>query len=316
MATPIQILGTGTARALDGMPADADGRVRAVLSSLSADGATIRLIHSIEELAIVAAYEALSRGGVPVPYRGDGIGLVLGVEEGIDGIKARYFQGILADGPLGASPLTFPLTTSNSIAARISILLGLQGETVTLGGGGIAGGQAFGLAMRSLRDGHVAMALAGGATAVEAEFLHAASPATPSESGSLGGGACLLLLGRCVTAGAAGRGAVLGYGEGFGSDAAGDAIRACLEDAMIAPGAVSAVRVAALSDGASVVRALRSAGVRGAVTRSASSGLCAASFPLAVAEIVGHQAAAHAAVLVVGSDCLSGVVAAMVHGGP
>jgi 3-oxoacyl-[acyl-carrier-protein] synthase II len=112
-------------------------------------------------MAVLAAHEALSRSGIPMPYRGDDLGVVLGVEEGIDGIKARYYQGVLADGPLGASPLTFPLTTPNTIAARISILFDLRGETLTVGGGNVAGAQALGLAVRALRDGYSALTLAG-----------------------------------------------------------------------------------------------------------------------------------------------------------
>jgi hypothetical protein len=320
MAAPIRILGAGSARASDGTPAKAAGRagrLRAILTALSADGAPIRLIHSIEELAVLAAHEALIRAGVPTPYRGDDLGLVLGVEEGIDGIKARYYRGVMADGPLGASPLTFPLTTPNTVAARVSILFDLRGETLTVGGGNVAGAQALGLAVRTLRDGHAAMAMAGGATCVESEYLEAASLVNPSESGSPGGGACLLLLGRSGSAGPGGGGHVLGYGEGFGPNAARDAIQACLEDAAVSPSTVGVVRTAAICDWPAMVRALRAAGISADMTRSPASGLSAASFPLAVAEVMEQAAqGGHVPVLVVGSDCLAGAAAAVVHGVP
>jgi hypothetical protein len=317
-AGPIRILGVGSAGAPDATPAEAEaraGRLRAVLTALSADGVPVRLIHGIEELAILAAHEALRRAGVPMPYRGDDLGVLLGVEEGIDGIKARYYRGILADGPLGASPLTFPLTTPNTIAARISILFDLRGETLTLGGGNVAGAQALGLALRALRDGQTAMALAGGATCVEEEFLEAASRVGSSEPGSPGGGACLFLLGRSGPVGAAAGGQVLGYGEGFGPNAVHAAVRACLEDAAVSPSAIGAARTAAVSDWPSAARAIRAVGIRVDIARSPSSGLCSASFPLAVAEAVGQ--AAHGPrppVLVVGSDCLAGAAAAVVQG--
>jgi len=320
MAAPVRILGVGSARVSDATPAEAEGRasrLRAILTALSADGAPIRLIHSIEELAVLAAHEALIRAGVATPYRGADLGLVLGVEEGIDGIKARYYRGVMADGPLGASPLTFPLTTPNTVAARISILFDLRGETLTLGGGNVAGAQALGLAVRALRDGHAAMALAGGATCVEPEYLEAASLVNSSKAGAPAGGACLLLLGRSGAAGAAGGGQVLGYGEGFGPNAVRDAVQACLEDAAIGPATVGAVRAAAVCDWSSLVRALRAVGVSADMVRSPSSGLCAVSFPLAVAEAVEQSVdGTRAPVLVVGSDCLAGTVAAVVHGGP
>jgi hypothetical protein len=320
MAAPIRILGVGSARASDAAPAEAEeraGRLRAILTALSADGAPIRLIHSIEELAVLAAHEALIRAGVRTPYRGDDLSLVLGVEEGIDGIKARYYRGILADGPLGASPLTFPLTTPNTVAARVSILFDLRGETLTVGGGNVAGAQALGMAVRALRDGHAALALAGGATCVESEYLEAASFVNPSESGSPEGGACLLLLGRSASAGPAGGERVLGYAEGFGPNAARDAVQACLDDAAVSPSAIGVVRTAAVCDWPSMVKALRAAGIGADIARSPASGLAAASFPLAVAEAAEQPPqGGHMPVLVVGSDCLAGAAAAVVHGVP
>jgi hypothetical protein len=319
MSSPVRIVGLGSVRARDATPADAEdraGRLRGVLTALSAEGAPIRLLHGIEEVAVLAAHEALSRSGIPMPYRGDDLGVVLGVEEGIDGIKARYYQGVLADGPLGASPLTFPLTTPNTIAARISILFDLRGETLTVGGGNVAGAQALGLAVRALRDGYSALTLAGGVTCVEQEFLEAASLVGRSESGQPGGGACLFLLGLQGSASPAGGDRLLGYGEGFGPSDLQDAIWACLEDAGVPARAVGAVRTAAVCDWRSVVRAVRGAGIGVDIVRSPSSGLCSASFPLAVAEAAGQPAGGtRIPVLVVGSDCLAGAAAAVVQGG-
>jgi hypothetical protein len=316
MPAAVRIAGLGVVRAGDDTPADAedrDRRLHAALAALSAAGPPIRLLHPMEEMALLAAHEALSRSVISVPYRGDDLGVILGVEEGIDGIKARYYQGVLKDGPLGASPLTFPLTTPNTIAARLSILFDLRGETFTLGGGSISGAQAVGLAVQALREERLAMALAGGVTCVEQEFLEAETRAHASASGPPRGGACLLLLASRRSAMRDGRGTLLGYGEGFGGTDIQDAIQACLEDAGIPPTAVGATRVAAVRDRASAIRAVRETGVAGGVTRSPSEGLYSASFPLAVAEAVAQPA--NVPVLVVGSDCLAGAVAAVVRGG-
>ncbi len=203
------------------------------------------------------------------------------------------------------------------MAARISILFGLRGEALTCGGGNVAGALAFGVAVRALRDGHAAMALAGGATCLEPEYLEAASLLDSSKAAAPGCGACLLLLGRPGAGGAAADGQVLGYGEGFGPNAVRDAVQASLEDAAIGPSRVGAVRAAGVSDWSSLARALRAVGVGADLARSPSSGLCAASFPLAVAEATVPSAdGISAPFLVVGSDCLAGAVAAMVRGGP
>jgi hypothetical protein len=318
-SSAVPIAGVGFIRAPDDEPTEAENRarrLRATLAALSTEGTPIRLLHGIEELAVLAAHEALSRSGITMPYRGDDLGVVLGVEEGIDGIKARYYQGILKDGPLGASPLTFPLTTPNTIAARISILFDLRGETFTVGGGNIAGAQALGLAVQALRDGYSTMVLAGGVTCVEQEFLEAASLVRRSGSGRPGGGACLFLLGSRGSSSPAGGGQLLGYGEGFGANDVPDAIQACLEDAGIPPCAVGAVRMAAVCDWRSVVQAVRGADIGVGISHSPSSGLYSASFPLAVAEVAGQPASGTGMpVLVVGRDCLAGAAAAVVQGG-
>jgi len=267
-------------------------------------------------MAVLAAHEALCRSGISMPYRGDDLGVVLGLEEGIDGIKMRYYQGVLQDGPVGASPLTFPLTTPNTIAARISILFDLRGETFTVGGGSVSGAQAVGLAVQALREGRVAMALAGGVTCVEPEFLEAASRVHPSVGGPPRGGACLLLLVPPRSPSRGEGGELLGYGEGFGGTDVKDAVQACLEDAGIPSQAIAAVWTAAVSDWPSAVHAVREVGVTARVTRSPSTDLHSASFPLAVAEVAGQSVpGTPRPVLIIGSDCLAGAVAAVVRGG-
>lgn len=315
----VRIAGVGIVRAPDQESIAAEdrvGRLRAVLAALSPGGPPVRVFHAIEEMAILAAHDALSRSGISMPYRGDDLGVALGVEEGIDGIKARYYQGVLQDGPVGASPLTFPLTTPNTIAARISILFDLRGETFTVAGGSVSGAQAMGLAVQALREGRVAMALAGGVTCAEQEFLEAVSHMHPGASGLPRGGACLLLLALQRSSSREEGGTLLGYGEGFGGTDVQDAVQACLEDAGISSQAVAAVWAAAVHDWPSAVRAVREAGVTARVTRSPSADLYSASFPLAVVEVAGQSVPGTAKpILIIGSDCLAGAVAAVVRGG-
>lgn len=331
MIAPVRLSGIGIARCLGDGTQEAEGhagRLRTAMAALSQGGRPIRLLHAIEEVAFLATHEALSLAGVPMPVGGDGMGIALGVEEGIDGIKARYYQGVLREGPLGASPMAFPLTTPNTIAARISILLDLRGENLTVCGGSLSGAQAVGLALEAVRQGRSTAMLAGGATSVEQEFLDALSRAGRPERGQPGCGACLLLLEPQTSAGEAGpnpaqrdgllrsgAGDVLGYAEGFGKDDIRDAIQGCLEDARLLPGQIGSVRVASASDHRALVEALRQAGLKVSAVRSPSSEMHSASFPMAIAEAAGQAASGTPEpVLVVGTDCLAGASAAIVRG--
>lgn len=320
MSPPIRVSSIGIART-EGVGAEENtgvaSRLSAVLATLSRPGAQGRLVHPIEEAALLAAHDALRLAGVRTPLGGDDIGIALGLEEGIDGVKAQYYRGILKDGPLGASPILFPLTTPNTIAARISIALDLRGENVTVCGGTVSGAHALGLAVEALRAGRTPAVLAGGVTSVQREFLDALSLAGVPEGGSLGCGACLFLLRFPASAAVnddAGR--LLGYAQGVGRNDVREAVQACLQDAELTPAQVRSVRVAAAHEPRSLVESLRGVGVVAPVLRSPAAGLHSASFPLAVAEVVGKAAdGPRGPALVVGSDCLVGAAAAVVQGG-
>jgi hypothetical protein len=314
---PVRVAGIGVVRIPGGgvgEPASPAARLAAALAALTRTGPPIRLIHPIEEVAVLAAYEALASAGVPTPVGGEDIGVALGVEEGIDGLKAEYYRGILKDGPLGASPIVFPFTTPNTVAARISILLDLRGESFTLCGGSLSGAQAIGLALAAVREARSRTMLAGGMTAVGREFLDGLARTGRPGAGEAGAGACLFLLEPSASSGAGGAGDLLGYAEGFGPEDVRDAVQACLEEAGVSPEGIGAVRVASADDARELLEALRREGARAPRVRSASSHLHSASFPLAVAEALQASPGISGPVLVVGTDCLSGASAALVRG--
>jgi hypothetical protein len=320
MHPPVRLSGIGSAwsPAVGVKAAGEPGRrLAAALSALPQGGAPARLFHPIEELAFLAAYEALAFSGVALPVGGDGIGIALGVDEGIDGIKARYFQGVLKDGPLGASPMAFPFTTVNTIAARISILLDLRGESLTVSGGSLSGAQAIGLAVETLREGRSGAVLAGGTTSVEEEFLDALRCMGRPDGGPVRHGACLILFEPPTVAGGAnGTAELIGYAEGFGRDDIRDAVESCLEDAGLSPDRVGAVRAASVGDARLLAEVLRRLRVSAPIHRSSASELYSAAFPLAVSEAVEEMAdGTPGPVLVVGTDCVAGASAALVRGG-
>lgn len=317
MNPPVRLCGIGMARSPgDGMhAAEWPGRrLSAVLSTVAPAGVPVRLFHPIEEVTCLAAYEALSLAGVAVPLAGDGVGIALGVDEGIDGVKARYYQGVLTDGPLGASPMAFPFTTPNTIAARISILFDLRGESLTVCGGSLSGAQAIGLALEALRGGRCGAVLAGGATSVEPEFLEALRAVGRPDHGQPRCGACLLLLEPQASAGEAeGSAALLGYGEGFGRDEILLAVEACLEDAGLSPDRIGSARLASAGDPRFLVEELRRVGTKAPIVRSQGSDLYAASFPMALAEAARPAAGGTPGpILILGWDCLAGASAALV----
>ncbi len=318
MRCPVRIAGVGVFRAPGTGREAAEERARRLQSisrALVQDRSPVRLSHAIEETAILAAYDALRHAGLRMPYQGEDIGVTLGVEEGLDGIKARYYAGVLRDGPLGASLIAFPLTTPNTIAARISILFDLRGESLTVGGGGLSGAHAIGLAVRAVRDGRSAMVLAGGVTSIEEEFLDALAHFAPSTDRPCESAAALLLLGPHIGEGGADNRGLLGFGEGFGARDVGDAIQACLEDASTSPRAIGSVRVATMYEWRSMVDSVRQAGLVAPIVHSASSNLESASFPLAVVEASeGGRTSSSSPVLVLGRDCLAGAAAAVVRG--
>ncbi len=319
MHPPVRLSGIGIAcsPAIAGEAAGRPGdRLCVILSALPQGGSSVRLLHPIEEMAFLAAYEALSCTGVALPVGRESIGIVLGIEEGIDGIKARYYQEVLRDGPLGASPLFFPLTTPNTIAARISILLDLRGESLTLCGGNLSGAQAIGLAMEAVQGGRCGAVLAGGTTSVEQEFLDAMSRIGRFDGGQPRSGACLLFLeSRAPTDENHGRAEILGYGEGFGGDDVRDAVQACLEGAGLFPEQIGSVHVASVQNSRFLAEVLRRVGATAPIVRSPAGDLYSASFPMAVAAAATQVGdGTPEPVLIVGTDCLAGASAALVRG--
>jgi hypothetical protein len=320
MNAAVRVSGVGIACASGARAGEPDGladRLRGALSALARGGGPVRLIHGIEEVAIVAAFEALSQAGTRVPLGEESIGIALGVEEGIDSIKADYFKNVLLDGPLGASPLLFPLTAPNTVAARISILMDLRGENHTVCGGHLSGAKAVGLALESLRGRQSLAMLVGGATSMSQESLDAhASAGSPAEL-QLGCGACFLLLeSQTVPGEDGGVGQLLGYGEGFGADEIGDAVCDCLDDAGLSAGQIDSVRTLSVGDRRPLGAVLRRMGMTASIHRSPSSWMYSGAFPLAMAEAIGPAArGGQGPVLIVGTDCLGGAAAALVRGG-
>lgn len=102
------------------------------LSKLEGVIKPMRLVHDLERLAVAAAGGALLDAGMSFPVGDSTIGIYIGIDDAIEDMKDEYFSGILAEGILGASPLLFPFTSPNALAAQISIALDLRGEGIVM----------------------------------------------------------------------------------------------------------------------------------------------------------------------------------------
>jgi len=279
-------------------------------------GKRIRLFHRIEEVAFLAAWDAAQESGLSVPSGDDRAGIVLGLDEGIDGIRARHSIALRDDGPKGVSPLLFPLTAHNAVTAQLSIALDLRGESFTFCGGSVSGAAALWAARWMLHDGRASIVLAGGATSVEKEFLEGLVVAGKPDPGGERDGACFLALGASRSVAAPGEGvcpALVGYGEGFGERDVRDAVDACLEDAGVPLHAIFSVWEAT-SGAASVVEERGKEGRWPVVRPSPYADMHAASFPLAVAAALRKTSSARPCyALIVGRDCLAGAAAVLVQ---
>jgi 3-oxoacyl-[acyl-carrier-protein] synthase II len=173
------------------------------------DGEARRLSRA-SQLAVVAARMALADAGSQ-PGQLPMAGLVLGSHWGDFRSSEAFARGFLERGALGLSPLIFPNTVMNAMAAQVSIALGLRGPVLTLNEMDVAGELAVARAHALIVAGRARAVLAGGSDEMspilyrELSRLGLMSPADPGPeacrpfdrraSGTvLGEGATFLLL--------------------------------------------------------------------------------------------------------------------------
>jgi 3-oxoacyl-[acyl-carrier-protein] synthase II len=174
----------------------------------------------VSQLAVIAARMALRDAGLE-PGQLAAPGLVLGSYWGDLRSSEAFASGFLARGPLGLSPLVFPSTVMNAMAAHVAIALGVRGPMLTVNDLGAAGDLAVAQGVGLLRARRATAVLAGGVDEIcpivyrELARLGALSTAPPGPEGCrpfdrrgngtvLGEGATLLLLETAEAAAARG----------------------------------------------------------------------------------------------------------------
>jgi 3-oxoacyl-[acyl-carrier-protein] synthase II len=115
----------------------------------------------VSQFAVVACRLAAADAGI-APGSVPELGLVLGSHYGDLRSSEAFARGYLARGPLGLSPLVFPSTVMNGMAAHAAIALGAQGPMLTVNHGGLAGEMAVARAADLVAAGRAPAVLAGG----------------------------------------------------------------------------------------------------------------------------------------------------------
>jgi 3-oxoacyl-[acyl-carrier-protein] synthase II len=124
------------------------------------DGETRRLARA-SQLAVIAARLALTDASLQ-PGQLAAVGLVLGSHWGDFRSSESFALGFLERGVLGLSPLVFPNTVMNAVAAQVSIAVGVRGPMLTLNEVDAAGDLAVARGAGLVASGRASAVLAGG----------------------------------------------------------------------------------------------------------------------------------------------------------
>jgi 3-oxoacyl-[acyl-carrier-protein] synthase II len=122
----------------------------------------VRRLARASQLVVVACRLAIADAGIE-PGTLPGLGLVLGSQYGDFGSSEAFALGYLRRGPLGLSPVVFPNTVMNAMAAGAAIAVAAQGPMLTVNQAGIAAELAVARAVGLITSGRASAVLAGGA---------------------------------------------------------------------------------------------------------------------------------------------------------
>jgi 3-oxoacyl-[acyl-carrier-protein] synthase II len=242
-------------RPAPGMAPGAVGRLAAGAFAGLVDAQDARRLSRVCQLSIAAAKLAMRESGVDAAR---GLGLVLGTEFGDLSSTHVFADGFLERGAAGLSPLLFPNTVMNTMAATTAIATGARELALTLNAPTVAGELAVARAAAAVAAGEVPAVLAGGVDEID-PVVERELPALGFGRETLGEGAAFLVLE--TPASAAARGATI-LGEvsgaswralptrpwGVGRQRVSRAIEAALAAAGLEAGDVGAVYGSASGD--------------------------------------------------------------------
>jgi 3-oxoacyl-[acyl-carrier-protein] synthase II len=177
-------MGSVSAAGAGGTPAVAEALARrpvtiAPLAAFALDGCTSRLAAEVDDagfmalldpdsvrrlsricrMVLAACRAAVEEAGLEGGAR---LGLVVGSEHGDFRSGAEFVDGFLSRGPAGLSPMTFPSTVMNSMAAVAGIAIDAKAASVTLNQATVAGDLAVARGAALIADGRAEAVIAGG----------------------------------------------------------------------------------------------------------------------------------------------------------
>lgn len=159
LAQPPETMAPLKAFALPGCPSRLAAEVDdgALMALLDADA--VRRLSRICRMAVAACRLAALDAGVEGGAR---LALAVGSEYGDFRSGAEFFNGFLRRGPGGLSPMIFPNTVMNSMAAVVAIAIGAKAPSVTLNQATIAGDLAVLRGVALIEGGRADAVVAGG----------------------------------------------------------------------------------------------------------------------------------------------------------
>jgi len=226
----------------------------AQLTSLIGDGDARRLSR-VCQFAVAAGRLALDDARFSAD---DEVGLVLGTEFGDLRSTVEFADGYLTSGPSGLSPLIFPNTVMNTMAAATTIEVGAKAASLTLNAPTVAGELAIVRAAAVIANGRARAVLAGGVDQLD-PFLGAMLDDLAASGERRGEGAVMVVLESQTSARARGArvlgeirgvasGALLARPHGVGRSTRSTVVSDALAAAGVAPRDLAAAFVSASGD--------------------------------------------------------------------
>lgn len=117
---------------ITGASAVSTSELHEIMPALSERTLAFRFVCDLERLTVAAVELVLKEAGIAAPVGKETIGIYIGIDDVIEEVKNEYLRNIIEEGLLGASPLLFPFTSPNALAAQATILFDLRGESIVM----------------------------------------------------------------------------------------------------------------------------------------------------------------------------------------
>ncbi|GGS89069.1 beta-ketoacyl-[acyl-carrier-protein] synthase family protein [Streptomyces chromofuscus] len=149
---------------LAGLPVDFSCQVTGLDAERELGRPLARRMDGFLRFALVAARRAVADAGLdPLTWRGERVGVVLGVGSNSLSTYVTEFGHLSAGRPERVSPLALPRSVPSMAAGEVSIDLGARGPSFTTSSACASGATAIGVARDLVRSGACDIVLAGGA---------------------------------------------------------------------------------------------------------------------------------------------------------